>query len=271
MKSKQNYQFVSSLFLILMGIIFIGFPVKGQAERAIINWNYDEQTVPETVVVGDTGKVEYKFSPVADIPITGELKFTSNEPALLNFSADGRWQALKPGKTSFYSEANLSDASMKAILEKYSGIAIPETPTVSLVTVLPYSEAVYRLYNPNSGEHFFTKSTTEKDQLTQAGWQYEAISWQSYTRGVPVYRVYNPNAGDHHYTTNLAEVKMLVAAGWHDEGISFNAANDKKQATYRLYNPNAKSGAHHYTMSIGERDALVNDGWQSEGIAWYGE
>ena len=36
---------------------------------------------------------------------------------------------------------------------------------------------MYRLYNPNSGEHFYTASTNERDELLAAGWHDEGIAW----------------------------------------------------------------------------------------------
>ena len=133
---------------------------------------------------------------------------------------------------------------------------------------------MYRLYNPNSGEHFYTGSIEERDMLVDAGWNYEGIAWNApiYT-GAPVYRVYNPNSGDHHYTMSQDEVDMLVDLGWQYEGVAWNSAPvDHPEALplYRLYNPNADCGSHHYTGSIEERDNLVSLGWHYEGIGWFG-
>ena len=36
---------------------------------------------------------------------------------------------------------------------------------------------MYRLYNPNSGEHFFTNTNAEKNMLIKAGWKYEGIGF----------------------------------------------------------------------------------------------
>ncbi|MBQ9609217.1 MAG: hypothetical protein IJV15_07230 [Lachnospiraceae bacterium] len=132
---------------------------------------------------------------------------------------------------------------------------------------------MYRLYNPNSGEHFYTANETERDNLVGYGWRYEGIAWTApETSDIPVYRLYNPNAGDHHYTISVSERDKLVNLGWKDEGIGWYSSGDDGQALYRLYNPNAKAaGAHHYTTSTTERDILVGFGWKNEGIAWYGE
>ena len=131
---------------------------------------------------------------------------------------------------------------------------------------------MYRLYNPNSSEHFYSSNAVEKDILTNAGWYDEGIGWQAPDSGTDVYRLYNPNAGDHHYTTNAAEKDVLVGKGWKFEGVSWHSAAENKLPVYRVYNPNAKgAGAHHYTLSAGERDSLVSRGWQAEGIGWYAE
>ncbi len=126
---------------------------------------------------------------------------------------------------------------------------------------------IFRLYNPNSGEHFYTGSSYERNSLVAVGWQYEGIAWYCPSDGIPVYRVYNPNAGDHHYTTNKYEYDSLGKVGWNCEGVSSYAMDDGAEV-YRLYNPNAKAGAHHFTLSAYERDSLVKAGWKYEGVAW---
>ena len=131
---------------------------------------------------------------------------------------------------------------------------------------------MYRLYNPNSGEHFYTANETERDTLSGLGWKYEGVAWNAPdSSDTPVYRLYNPNAGDHHYTTSEKEKDNLVSLGWKDEGIGWYSTGSDGQALLRLYNPNATgAGAHHYTTSETEKDNLVSLGWKYEGIAWYG-
>lgn len=129
--------------------------------------------------------------------------------------------------------------------------------------------AMYRLYNPNSGEHFYTASADERDGLAKLGWRKEGTAWNNPETGIAVYRLYNPNTGDHHYTVHAGERDYLVKAGWNDEGIGWYAA-EQGIPVYRLYNPNAKgAGSHHYTTSSNERDALVKAGWNDEGIGWH--
>lgn len=145
--------------------------------------------------------------------------------------------------------------------------------TITVNARIP-STMMYRLYNPNSGEHFWTGSEEEREKLVKAGWNYEGPGWEAPTRtGDNVYRFYNEKLGDHHYTMRADEIAALNASpDWKNEGVCWNSCPGG-QPMYRLYNPNAystgKSGAHHYTMSEAEKNFLVSLGWVDEGIGWY--
>ncbi|MDO4538480.1 MAG: serine hydrolase [Coriobacteriales bacterium] len=129
---------------------------------------------------------------------------------------------------------------------------------------------MHRLYNPNSGEHFYTSSEVECESVAAAGWRYEGVGWIAPSVSeVPVWRLYNPNAGDHHYTTSAGERDLLVAAGWSLEGVGWYSDGGSTVAVFRQYNPNACSGAHNFTTSAGEDESLGQAGWNREGIAWY--
>lgn len=137
-------------------------------------------------------------------------------------------------------------------------------------TPITQSVAMYRLYNPNSGEHFYTSNNAEKRHLVKIGWKDEGIGWTAPKTGDPVYRLYNPNNGDHHYTMKLAEKNNLVKLGWKDEGIGWYSAENGKFKIYRLYNPYARTASHHYTFNQSEINFLVEKGWKYEGLAWFG-
>ncbi|MDH6364193.1 hypothetical protein M2139_001178 [Enterococcus sp. PF1-24] len=128
---------------------------------------------------------------------------------------------------------------------------------------------MYRLYNPNSGEHFYTKKFSERDAIFEMGWDYEDVAWNAPKSGTPVYRLYNPNVGDHHYTTDENESKNLTDQGWEFEGVGWFSDQDQAIPIYRAYNPNAATGTHHYTANQQEIIALIAEGWQAEGIGWY--
>ncbi len=141
------------------------------------------------------------------------------------------------------------------------GKAAP-TPTQPVPAV-----AVYRLYNKNTGEHFYTTSLYEANADVKAGWKSENVGFNAPKTGTAVYRIYNPNSGLHLYTTSSYEYGQLAKAGWRKEGIAFYSDTTKGIPVYRVYNPNA--GEHVYTESAYEASQLVKIGWKSEGIAWY--
>ncbi len=133
------------------------------------------------------------------------------------------------------------------------------------------SVAMFRIYNPNSGEHFYTSSSEERDNLVRLGWTYEGVGWKAPTSSnTPVYRLYNGNAGEHHYTMSASERDNLVRLGWKYEGIGWYSDDSKRVAVYRQYNPNAFANNHNYTPSLDEHNWLIGLGWKNEGIGWYG-
>lgn len=138
-------------------------------------------------------------------------------------------------------------------------------------TDIPGGKVMYRMYNPSTGEHFYTAGTAERNNLFTVGWNYERVAWVAPASGNPVYRLSNTRSGDHHYTINPAEKDMLVNAGWHYEGIGWYSPAQTAGAlpVYRQYNPNAKTGAHNYTTSLAEAQHLAAAGWRDEGVAFY--
>ena len=129
---------------------------------------------------------------------------------------------------------------------------------------------MFRMYDPHSGEHFYTGSTQERSDLLDAGWIYEGVGFTfPLVMGDPVYRLYDPVYGEHLYTMNEDEKAGLMAMGWNCEGVAFNSATENDVPQFRLYNPNEKRGAYHFTASVQERDHLISLGWEYHGIGWY--
>lgn len=141
------------------------------------------------------------------------------------------------------------------------------------VTVKPVTtQVVYRLYNPNTGEHFYSTSAYERDADVAVGWRNEGTLETAPTSGTPIYRVYNLNAkgGDHYYTMSKYEATQLVAKGWKWDNNGkpvFYSGGTKP--VYVAYNPNAQTGAHNYTMSSYEQKSLLGIGWTYGATAWY--
>jgi len=148
----------------------------------------------------------------------------------------------------------------------------PDLGTVPLSEEVLTGGLVHRMYNPNSGEHFYTVSDEERDILISAGWIYESEDGFTGPAAsedtLPVYRLYNPNGNDHHFTLDRDEAIGLKEAGWIYEGVVFYAYDSRNGIpVYRVYNPN--SGHHFFTTDKKEFDFLVTLGWIYEGIAWY--
>ena len=132
------------------------------------------------------------------------------------------------------------------------------------------THSMYRMYNPNTGEHFYTGDKTERQMLEAAGWKYEGVGFTfPASTGKPVYRLFQPSTGEHLYTMDEVEKEALLANGWNFEGIAFNSGNENEVPQYRLYNPNVTVGAYHFTASIEERNVLLAAGWQDQGIGFY--
>ncbi len=192
---------------------------------------------------------------------------TINEGESFLYS-DGKWQDWKNyvddltletgGKTSKYTDLYpIDNFSIKAY-------AVP-------VSDADADKPMHRLYNPNSGEHFYTASDSERDMLVDLGWTNEGEGWTAPASSeTPVYRLYNANGGEHHYTMDANERDALIAAGWNAEGIGWYSDDGKGVPLYREYNPNAFANNHNYTADENEHKALISIGWRDEGYAWYG-
>lgn len=148
------------------------------------------------------------------------------------------------------------------------------TPDPKPIPQVKY-QVVYRLYNKNTGEHFYTESRFERDILDKEGWNNEGIGWSAPTSGTAVYRVYNPNVpgGDHYYTASSYEAKSLVKSGWlSDNGGKPVFYSGGKTPVYVAFNPNATaSGSHNYTSNVFEQNSLLSRGWKFGKIQFYGQ
>lgn len=145
-----------------------------------------------------------------------------------------------------------------------------ETKTRGQNTYPAGTVAVYRLYNPFTGEHLFTLNVNEYSYLGTIGWNREDISWRAPESGTAVYRLFNRYEDTHLYTTNKAEYDHLVTLGWNGEDVALYSAADGGTPVYRLYNPYSPQGLHLFTTDKSEYDKLATIGWQQEGVALRG-
>lgn len=206
-----------------------------------------------------SGMFEY-CTMLKEVRLGSSFSFKGAKEEVLTELPGGNWLSAALGYT--FTAADLA-AQRNDTTDSYTKVT---TPIADPDTY----EVMFRLYNPNSGEHFYTSSTVERDHLISVGWNDEGTGWTAPKAGEAVYRLYNSNAGEHHYTLSTVERDSLIAAGWNDEGVGWRSDPAQRVALYRVYNPNEYANNHHYTKEAGERDILLGKGWQDEGTAWYG-
>ncbi len=171
--------------------------------------------------------------------------------------------------------ARTSDPALADSINAQTQVSNSEATASTQAKAITYKN-MFRLYNPNSGEHFYTANPDEAKNVVEAGWRWEGIGWVAPSEGAPVYRLYSGT--DHHYTKNAGERDWLITQGWKYEGVGwFSADESDGLPLYRQFNPNVdpsaprnNSGSHNYTLNKGENDQLVSLGWRAEGIGWYG-
>ena len=148
-----------------------------------------------------------------------------------------------------------------------TSFALPQTARAETTDNTP----IYRLYNPDNGEHLYTTDENERDTLYASyGWGYEGVAWYSANEGTPVYRLYNNVLCNHLYTTDLNEIRVLTSmdnTAWtvdnNNEPLFYSAGD---VSIYRVYNEGL-NGMHHLTTDKNEYDTLPTYGWAQEGVS----
>lgn len=127
---------------------------------------------------------------------------------------------------------------------------------------------VYRFFNTNFGNHFYTTSEIEKDSVIAnlPHYAYEGASFLAASAAdpltgiVPVYRFFNTSSGNHLYTISEVEKDYIEEnlSNYNFEGVAYNAYQIEREGTiplYRFYN--SVIDAHFFTPSATERDAVL--------------
>lgn len=240
---------------------------------------FEPGTFKTELVVGESGQIRRpQDSPLKDFVYSFDAHVTDS--SILSFDEEGHWVAHKAGKTQVVFQFPSGESAQaqkfnQELAHTPVNLLVDDVAVVFDVTVIeanPISSfTMYRLYNPNNKEHFYTNSVNERDTLVRIGWGiYEGPAWQAPATGKMVYRLYNPILKDHHYTTDENEVATLVAKNhWKNEGLAWYSGGERP--IYRLFHPHLTSGSHHYTLDENEVKVLQSRGWIYEGIAWYAQ
>ena len=226
-------------------------------------WVVTENSTISSLNVEDGGQIVDESGKTVSIVVNGETVVTGDSDITVTVTGSYSTTVTTTSEnemTTDYIDRSEFDSTYGTDTEFGSNTEEETSDTVKM----------YRLYNPNSGEHFYTSSKEEKNVLIKAGWTYEGVGWIAPTESdTPVYRLYNQNAGEHHYTTSKEEMEALVEAGWTYEGIGWYSDDDETVAVYRDYNPNQYANNHNYTVDANEHSYLDSIGWTDEGIGWY--
>ena len=187
------------------------------------------------------------------------------------FTADSFDQYVQDWQTYEKDKAAKGDLSQNEIAELITELSGFQAKLVETGTA-----PVYRAYNTNDGDHYYTISETEYKGLVKIGWNAEGNKFDAVeTRdqeddpdipanlGEAIYSVYNPNTGEH-LLVGETEAQDLKDLGWNwdnKEKPVFYAPQNGSVATYRIYNPNTEGPAHAY-VDQEEGANVVKLGWK---------
>ncbi|AOW11977.1 hypothetical protein LPB72_02685 [Hydrogenophaga crassostreae] len=178
-----------------------------------------------------------------------------------DFASPTPLEDLKPGEIAAKRDYQIGEVARKAL-----AVRIP----------------VYRFFNGSTGAHFFTTSTTERDNVVNTlsppfSLEGEAFSVASaFSPGLSqVHRFYNTHSGVHFYTISESERANVVATLPHFsyEGVAYHASQVAGAGLipfYRFYVPS--KGFHFYTAKESEKDSIIANlaaTYTYEGIGYY--
>jgi len=170
----------------------------------------------------------------------------------------------------------------------YGALAAPAaTATASVlataaVTSTPIDSAavtaVYRFFDTQTGDHFYTTSTAEKAQIQQTmpWFTYEGTPWATPVKGagtVDVFRFLDTSSNAHFFTTSASERDQIIktSPSYKYEGVAFEAYADASApgtvTLERFFN--TQTGQHHFAGNAEEAAGInygaAGPGWVDEG------
>jgi hypothetical protein len=136
---------------------------------------------------------------------------------------------------------------------------------------------VERFFDSATGDHFYTLSVAEADQIraTLPTYHDEGAPWGTPDKGsdtIDVFRFFDVATGAHFLTTSTAERDQVMATlpSYHFEGVGFQAYTAPGEGTLTLERFfNTQSHLHHYAASPAEIASILSGGagpgWVDEG------
>jgi pimeloyl-ACP methyl ester carboxylesterase len=197
---------------------------------------------------------------------------------------------LLPGSSGGYDPYHASDLLTTGSLLRSAGEDAGRHDITAYLAEVPFAEDpeaftgpeadVFRFYNPVTGDHFYTTSEPERDQvigfLENYFYEGEAFDLTATEQtGAAVFRFLNTTNGAHFYTISNAE-RQLVDDAFPEftlEGVAFYAHADAGGGAYapvhRFYD--TATNTHFYTASEAERQSVDDTlpTYLYEGVAYY--
>jgi hypothetical protein len=141
------------------------------------------------------------------------------------------------------------------------------------------NDPIYRFYDTRTGDHFYTASAGERDQIlrTIPHYNFEGSAFSAPDEGpgtTDVFRFYNNATQAHFFTTSEAERDQVIRTlpTFQYEGIAFQAytsaaGHSDALVLDRFYN--TQTNLHHFSGSAGETASILagqaGAGWVLEG------
>ncbi|MEP1931304.1 MAG: VWA domain-containing protein [Roseibium sp.] len=223
----------------------------------------------------------HSFSLSSRDDLTDDGFFDTSDPIGSAFPANLQIYTIKTGSTS------VDFSELEAIAAATGGSTSTSSSSSELVEQLleiinkPAGSLyqIYRFFNTETGAHFYTSSSEERDNIisTLPQFTFEGNSFDSDTPpsiGQAVYRFLNQDNGIHFYTASDSEKANIEATlpQFALEGVAYYASLDESgggQALFRFFN--SETGSHFYTTSVEERDDIISTlgHFNYEGVAYY--
>lgn len=156
----------------------------------------------------------------------------------------------------------------------YERTALPPAP------VAPAGQLnLYRFFQPATGTHFYTASTSERDSVaTDPAYQYEGMIGRILTptstaaSSRPLNRFFSPGTGTHFYTATESEYQRVRALPQYQldgvVGRTYGSAQPGTIAMHRFFRPS--TGTHFYSATASEIASVQRmPEYQYEGVAFY--
>lgn len=151
-----------------------------QGSETILNNHEISNLEPGDQVLVKTSPYTYK-----GVELEVKHSYHSSNPDVASVDQSGKVTALSEGYTILTVRIELTEAGEEVWEQNFPDEPLEMSVRFHEVEIYVSSDPfVYRLYNPNSGEHFYTQSENERDSLSATGWKAEVLDATLFARAM---------------------------------------------------------------------------------------